>query len=229
MRKLGLTGAAVLATFATGMSTAAAATVPSTVEIEGYGYDLNRGAMHGVVESPRAACLKNRVVRMSTETDGERRPLSVDRSSDNGFWGGEGTIEPGDPVIFRAKLLPKRLGPNRRCAGDTHERVAGGPMRARTTYPTSIGIDGASIGNSVSADGRVSAREACRKNRRVRIIALTPGGDFLVDADRASDNGFFGGGGESPEHADGVRASAPVKRLGAGKRCAAASDEVSAP
>jgi hypothetical protein len=159
---LWLTTAAAVVASAFWASAAGAATVPSQVEIKGYGFDLDVGSMHGEITSPRAACLKNRVVRMSTATKGERRPLTVDRSSDNGFWGGDGMIEPGNTVTFRAKLLPKRLGAHRRCAGDTHERVAGGPMRARTTYPTSIFIGGTSIGNSVAVDGRVTARAACR-------------------------------------------------------------------
>lgn len=225
MRKRALlTTAAGLAAWAAWSSTAAAATVPSAVEIRGFGYDLNSGAMNGIVESPRAACLRNRTVRMWTVTDGVRRALSVDRSSDNGFWGGSGTVDPSEPPTFHARMKPKRLGPTRRCAGDSDVRTPGGGKGAfrRVIYPTGIGIGGAAIGETVLIDGKVTAREACRKNRRVRIVAVTPGGNFRVDVDRASDNGFFGGGGQPPEPATGARVIAPEKRLGPGKRCAGA-------
>lgn len=204
---------------------AGAVTVKSTIEISGYGYDLDRGAMDGTIQSPRGACLANRKVRMSTR-NGESLLLSIDRSSNNGFWGGTGTVD--SPTDFVAKLLPKPLGKDRRCGGDadvstlTRQRTGGAPQA--TTFPTQVAIRGAGIGDSISVNGVVIARRACRENRTVRIIALTDGDNPLIDVDRASDNGYFGGGGPAPG-ADGVRAVAPAVNLAPGRRCAAGSDE----
>jgi hypothetical protein len=210
--------------FVAWVSPAAAVTVPSDVEIRGFGFDLTNGVMQGRVESPRDACLRNRIVRMSTVTDGEPLPLDRDRSSDNGYWGGEGPVVPGDEIRFRVRMKPKRLGPHRRCAGDADVRIPGpGRLAARVTYPTSLFLGGASLGVSVHVEGRVVAREACRRNRRVRITALTPAGDFFMGTDRASDNGYFGGGGTPPEAANGLTVVAPTKRLGPGRRCAQAA------
>jgi hypothetical protein len=197
------------------------------VDLTGYGYDLDVRTANGVIESPRAACILNRKTSLLSRAGSGYEPFARDVSSDNGFFGGDGTQADGPPTKFKAVVRRKRLGPSRTCsrASDVVTVPTGPGGRARTTFPTTVGIFGAAIGDTDFAVGRVTARGACRKNRRVEIVALRNEGDLTVDADRASDNGYFGGGGPAPS-SEGVRARAPQKALGGGDRCAAASADV---
>ena len=207
-------------------ASANAATIPTTVEIGGYGYDLDVRAMNGQVFSARRACVRNRTTDLLAKSGSRFRRFSQDVSSDNGFFGGDGTQSGGPPTKFKVVVRRKRLGRNRVCSGasDTATTPSGPGGLARTTFPTSIGLLTAGSGDSVSALGVITARKACRKDRRVAIIALRSEGNETIDVDHASDNGYFGGGGPAPD-SEGVRVSAPAKPLGDGDQCAAASDE----
>ena len=210
-----------------GVMPASAASVPTKVDLIGYGYDLDLRTANGQIESPRAACVANRKATLLAKADSRFEPFARDVSSDNGFFGGDGTQADGPPTKLKVVVRRKRLSPSRTCAraSDAVTVPTGPGARPRTTFPTAVGIFGAGIGDTVFAVGRVTARQACRKNRRIAIVALRDEGDMTVDADRASDNGYFGGGGPAPS-SEGVRAVAAQKPLGGGDRCAAASAQV---
>lgn len=79
------------------------------------------------------------------------------------------------------------------------------------SHPTEVTIDFAGIGTGVFVEGRViSPKQACQAGRKVRIIAITPNGNEVVDADRTSANGFYGGGGtpRGPDRPTGVKVKA---------------------
>ena len=64
------------------------------------------------------------------------------------------------------------------------------------SHPTEVTLDFVGIGTGVFVEGQViSPKPACEAGRKVLIIAITPNGNQVVDADRTSDNGFYGGGG----------------------------------
>jgi hypothetical protein len=89
--------------------------------------------------------------------------------------------------------------------------VAAAPAGA-VSHPTEVTVDFAGIGTGVFVEGRVlSSKQACQARRKVLIIAITPNGNQVVDQDRTSDNGFYGGGG-TPDGSDrptGVKVKAP--------------------
>jgi hypothetical protein len=75
------------------------------------------------------------------------------------------------------------------------------------------------IGTGVFAEGQViSPKPACAAARRVLIIAITPSGNRVVDTDRTSDNGFYGGGGRAPGAGRPVGAKVKAPRRVIGKR-----------
>lgn len=77
---------------------------------------------------------------------------------------------------------------------------------------TEVTVNFAGIGTGVFVEGQVlSPRPACEAGRKVLIIAITPNGNQLVDSDRTSDNGFYGGGGtpSGPDRPTGVKVKAP--------------------
>jgi hypothetical protein len=91
--------------------------------------------------------------------------------------------------------------------------VAASPASARVVSDrTQVTVNFAGIGIGVFAEGQViSPRPVCEGGRKVLIIAITPNGNQLVETDRTSDNGFYGGGG-TPRGADrptGVKVKAP--------------------
>jgi hypothetical protein len=230
MRVLGVAAATAIAVMGAALEAGGAsagggslrATFPSTVEVTRIVFIQPAGS--GEVHAARDSCLSNRAVRIIALTDAGPVRISRDRSSDNGFWGGEGPAANVNGI--RAVMAPKRLGPGKRCRGDTDEfsiRPAAREAR-RETFPTQIELLQLNVGEKTFVNGILTARATCRANRRVRIAAITDGQPRLVDTDRASDNGYFGGGGTAPG-ATGVRASAPVKRLGPNRRCAAASTQ----
>ena len=207
-------------------SSARGATFASTVEIGGFGSDLDVVQMNGLVEATERACLRNREVEMyAVNGSGEQR-FNTDHTSDNGFWGGGGHAEGGPPFTFKARMKPKRLGTSgNRCAGDTDTASPPRPVSRRAApYPTQIfvfySISEASI---VSMRGQLFARTKCRKDRTVKIQANLPSGRETVDLDHASDNGFWGGEGVPSEEPESARAFAPKKKLSAEHSCAPAS------
>jgi hypothetical protein len=89
--------------------------------------------------------------------------------------------------------------------------VAAAPAGA-VSHPTEVTVDFAGIGTEVFVEGRVlSSKQACQARRKVRIIAIAPDGNEVVDRDRTSDNGFYGGGGtaEGRDRPTGVKVKAP--------------------
>jgi hypothetical protein len=206
------------------------AKVKSTLEIGGFGYGPGEANVEGVILSKRAACLKNRRVEMfAIRQNGKPRPLSVDRSSLNGFWGGVGeSNEP--PKAFRVVLKPRDLTRRRTCGGSKERvQIPFGPgfARMRAEFPTTLMLHGSTTtAESVSTDGTITARRACRAKRRVDIFGLTPSGPVFAGFDRASRNGYFGIIDGSASGATDVRAVAPAKGLPGGDTCGEGSDEI---
>jgi hypothetical protein len=230
MRKLALIGIVVLAGLALAPAVEAAprAKVPSSLQENGLGYGPGEANLEGFVESERAACLRNRHIRIfAIRQNGSPKLISVDRSSLNGFWGGEG--ETSVPKAFRAVMKPRDLSRRKTCGGDRiRVPVPSGPGRpaAREELPTTVDLDGGQLSPTfVSTDGVIQARRACRSKRRVDLLALTTGEPELVDFDRASRNGYFGGGGPT-ENANGIRALAPAKNIRGPHTCAEGSDAI---
>jgi hypothetical protein len=71
----------------------------------------------GEIESPGSACLATREVSLLAKAGPRFERFSRDVSSDNGFFGGEGTQADGPPAKFKVVVRRKRLGPNRVCSG----------------------------------------------------------------------------------------------------------------
>lgn len=90
--------------------------------------------------------------------------------------------------------------------------VAAAPAVARVVSDrTEVTVNFAGIGTGVFAEGQVlSPRPACEAGRKVLIIAITPNGNQVVETDRTSDNGFYGGGGtpRGPDRPTGVKVKA---------------------
>lgn len=82
---------------------------------------------------------------------------------------------------------------------------------ARSASGTTIRITG-TVGATVQdfqVYGEVhSPSPVCVRGRTVKIFSLTPSGPKLIDTDRASDNGFFFGGGDFGNQVNGVRVKA---------------------
>jgi hypothetical protein len=222
MRKLALLGAATAVALAAapGIASERRATIPSEIDVLGFS---TSPAADGRILTPRPACLANRRVRIFARTASGPVLISTDRSSDNGFWGGAGPAEDVDGV--RAVLKPKRLGPGRRCGGSIDEVSVPRAPATRlggTTYPTDVHLGTSALGDNPFVTGSLTTRKKCRANRKIRINAIIDDESFLIDTDRSSDNGYFGGGGSAPG-ANGIRVNAPAKRLGPGRRCGAGS------
>ena len=60
-----------------------------------------------------------------------------------------------------------------------------------------------------------SGNHRCVAGRKVEILSLTPNGPKLIDRDRASDNGFFFGGGNFGHQVNGARVKALRSVVGA--------------
>jgi hypothetical protein len=230
MRKPGIIAAIAIAIVTIGPAAAAEsaprAKVASSLEIDGRGYGPGEANVDGFIESGREACLENRRIRMfAIRQGGKAKALSVDVSSMNGFWGGEG--ETSTPKAFRVVMSPRDISRRKTCTGDrTREQIPTGPGFARTEFPTGLVLDGSSsTPTSFQAEGSITARKACRSKRRVNIFGLTVSGPVFAGFDRASRNGFFGGGGEVSGVMD-VRAVAPAKDLPGPDSCAEGSDEI---
>ena len=92
---------------------------------------------------------------------------------------------------------------------------------ARSASGTTIKITG-SVGATVQdfqVYGEVhSSSPVCVRGRTVKIFSLTPSGPKLIDTDRASQNGFFFGGGDFGNQVNGVRVKA-VEQTVNGHRC----------
>ena len=204
------------------------ATVPSSLAVSGLGYGPGEANLEGSIQSQRAACLLNRrVMIFAIPQNGKAKRISIDRSSLNGFWGGEG--ESTVPKALRAVMRPRDINRRKTCTGDRiRVQVPTGPGlgTARQELPTTLLLGGASSSPTfISTGGTITARKACRAKRRVDIFALTSGGPALVDFDRASRNGYFGGGGQTTDPT-GVRALAPAKDIPGPDTCAEGSDEI---
>ena len=208
------------------------ATVKSELVWGGAGSGGGQAQMEGSIESPRPRCLKNRKVRIFGINEAGSKWISADLSSDNGFWGGEGPFADANGV--RAKMARKKVGRKRYCSGDTVRFMFPSfppfPRPAsRVTYPTVITMDGSSSGpEEVSGEGSITARRACRENRRVTVSGLSAEGAEFAGFDRASRNGYWGAGGPA-NGTDGVRAEVAELRIRPGRKCAAASTEYNAP
>ncbi len=90
--------------------------------------------------------------------------------------------------------------------------IAAPAAAGAASHPTEVTIDFAGIGTGVFVEGQViSPKRACEAGRKVLIVAITPNGNELVDTDRTSDNGFYGGGGQAqdPDRPTGVKVKAP--------------------
>jgi hypothetical protein len=87
------------------------------------------------------------------------------------------------------------------------------------SFPTEVTMNFTGIGTGVFVEGQViSPKPACATGRRVLIIAITPSGNRVVDTDRTSDNGFYGGGGRALGAGRPVGAKVKVLRKVSGKR-----------
>jgi hypothetical protein len=66
------------------------------------------------------------------------------------------------------------------------------------SFPTEVTMNFTGISTGVFVEGQViSPKRACMGGRRVLIIAITPNGNRVVDTDRTSNNGFYGGEGRA--------------------------------
>jgi hypothetical protein len=201
--------------------------IPTETTINGLGYGPGYARVEGYLESPRRACLARRTIVMySIRQNGERKRISTDSSSRNGFWGGEG--ESSTPKAFRVVVEPRPLTRRKTCRGDSARMPVPDfprPAAARDEFPTTMNVDGTSFGPGfVYAEGSIAARKACRSRRRVEIVADTAGGPVVGAVDRASLNGYFGGRGDVADPTN-VFARAPAKQLPGGDSCAEATDD----
>lgn len=76
---------------------------------------------YGIVESPTAACVSDRTVRISMRIDGSYELIDTDRTSRKGFWSGGGR-EGITSRDSRARVTRKNIGlPGHRhiCGADT--------------------------------------------------------------------------------------------------------------
>jgi hypothetical protein len=66
------------------------------------------------------------------------------------------------------------------------------------SFPTEVTVNIAAFGRGVFAEGQLlSPKRACLAGRKVLIVAITPSGNEVVETDRSSDNGFYGGRGRA--------------------------------
>ena len=118
MGKFGLIAALAALALAVDVASGHRVTFPTTVDDDWeYSTGAGQASIRGNLLSPRRACLGNRVVRMVAITNQVPEVFSVDRTSDNGFFGGRGKISSTQADDLRVKGPPKRLGRHRRCGG----------------------------------------------------------------------------------------------------------------
>jgi hypothetical protein len=221
--------ATVAATLAMGggVAFAGGSGFPTTVEINGLALRESGGYAFGRITSPRKACISERELRVYLVTEGDRELMDMDRASLNGFFAGGGAVDFGTEVLVRAPR--KRLGPGRSCAPGSAVDMpslavgAAAALAGGQGFSTQVVIDALGGAPLFAAGSLSSPREACLSRRKVRVFAVVQGENELVDADTASLNGFFAGGGRASAPAEGVRASAPRKRLRPGRSCAPGS------
>jgi hypothetical protein len=87
------------------------------------------------------------------------------------------------------------------------------------SFRTEVTINFLGIGTGVFAEGQlISPKPACMAGRKVLIIAITPNGNRVVDTDRSSDNGFYGGEGRALGAGRPIGAKVKSPRRVIGKR-----------
>jgi hypothetical protein len=95
--------------------------------------------------------------------------------------------------------------------------VTSSALAGLRSFRTEVTLNFAGISTGVFTEGQViSPKSACEAGRKVLIIAITPSGNRVVDTDRTSDNGFYGGGGRAPGAGRpiGVKVKAPRAVIG---------------
>jgi hypothetical protein len=235
VRRIAVMIVVVSAALGAGVASAQRENIETNIEIHGYGFPDGAHA-DGQILAEKAKCLPNRTVKIFALTAAGPELFDQDKTSDNGYWGGDGAVAE-KPSGVRAKVLAKEVGDDK-CTQATDDailppRADQGPERARAarqaTYDSWVDIAAATIGlKFVHAEGQVLSQKAkCFANRPVKISAITESGNVQVDADKASDNGHWGGEGPAQDPI-GVKAKAPAKTVG-GDKCASASEQITAP